>query len=105
MRSRIGRPLPELPEPLAGKLALPGTSLLYLYNPGCGPCRAMTPTVKELASRGERVYPLDISRDASPALALGVLATPTLVVVRDGHIADVIMGAQPPARNEALVMG
>jgi thioredoxin 1 len=93
-REAVGKEVPDFP---------PGRLLLYFMSPTCGPCRAMTPAVRRLSEQGARVRVVDVSQDPSLALQLGVMGTPTVMVVQDGKVEDVLVGPQPAERLAALV--
>lgn len=104
MRRQKGRPAPELEGAEGEAIRSGGSSLFYFYSPRCGACRAMTPVVQEMAKkRGDAVFPVDISRDLSMARQFGVMATPTTILVRDGSVADVLIGPQPESALRAMV--
>jgi thioredoxin 2 len=69
----------------------------------CGPCRMISPVLAELARKHAghlKVVKVDV--DANPELAarFGALSIPLLVVIRDGHEVDRIVGALPRAALE-----
>lgn len=64
----------------------------------CGPCRQLAPVLGELArEEGERlkVVCLDVDRSPRTAISYGVMATPTLLVFRDGEPVRSMVGARP----------
>ena len=92
-----GKPAPELGG-RPGKIVQKGkAALFYFYSPSCGACTAMTPAVKALSKTNDGVFPVDISTDMAVARKFGVMATPTLVVVKDRVIKEVLIGPQPTA--------
>ena len=69
----------------------------------CGPCRMISPVLAELAQKHAghlKVVKVDV--DANPQLATRFEARsiPLLVVIRDGHEVDRIVGALPRAALE-----
>ncbi|MCA9495284.1 MAG: thioredoxin family protein [Myxococcales bacterium] len=78
-----------------------GTSIVWFHSPSCGPCRAMEPTIHDLA-RSHPVRIVDVSKDPETAMAMSVMATPTTLVVKDGKVVDVMLGAVPRGRLEAV---
>ncbi|MER5885613.1 thioredoxin [Streptomyces sp. NPDC001941] len=63
----------------------------------CGPCRQLAPVLRALArEEGERleVVQLDVDRNPQTALRYHVLATPTLLVFRDGEPVKSMVGAR-----------
>lgn len=75
-------------------------ALIYCYSPRCGPCQSMTPIIDSLREAGEPIIKLDLPQHLEVAEELGVRATPTLLLIRDGRIAEVSIGA----RNQHQVM-
>lgn len=67
--------------------------LLDFHLPGCGPCRAMEPTVARLEAEGVRVRRVDGSREPGLAARLSVQSYPTFVAVVGGQEAGRIVGA------------
>ena len=64
----------------------------------CGPCRMVAPVLEELArDHAGRLKIVKVDVDAHPSLQAryGVQGIPTLLVVRDGQVADRIVGALP----------
>jgi thioredoxin 2 len=66
----------------------------------CGPCRMISPVLEDLATHhAGRLKVVKVDVDANPGLAarFGAQSIPLLVVIRDGHEVDRIVGALPPA--------
>jgi len=64
----------------------------------CGPCRIIAPVIDDLAaSMAGRVRFAKLNLDENPATAsrFGVRSIPTLLVFKDGHEVDRIVGVQP----------
>lgn len=97
-RASIGGEAPAAAGPPTEKPAA-----FYFYSPSCGPCRVMAPTVDALAAEGRDVRKVDVSQDLQTAMAFGVMATPTTVVVRGGKVQEVLLGVVPRAKLEALL--
>ena len=79
--------------------------VLYFYSPGCGVCKKMEPVVESI-SRKVKIRKIDVSQKDGLQVAreLGVLGTPTTVVVRDGKVAKVFLGYQKEERILKEVM-
>ena len=72
----------------------------------CGPCRAIAPIIKDLATRyGDRVQIAKLDVDANPAVAgkFGIRAIPTVLAFRNGQVVGQLQGARPRADFEAFV--
>ena len=67
----------------------------------CAPCRAIAPTLDELAREsGGKVSLAKVNVDEQPALAAryGVRSIPTILFVKDGAVIDQVIGAVPKAQ-------
>ncbi len=75
------------------------TVLLDFYADWCGPCRMVSPLIDEIAEEREDVAVGKINVDDDPELAaqFGVFSIPTLVVLKDGEVAQQATGARPKA--------
>ena len=80
--------------------------LLDFWASWCGPCRMVAPIVDEIAEERSDVKVGKINVDEEPELAsrFGVMSIPTLVVMKDGKIANQAVGARPKAQIEALLV-
>ena len=79
--------------------------LLDFYADWCGPCRMMAPIVDEIANERSDVTVGKINGDDEPELAqaFGIVSIPTLVVMKDGKIANQSAGARPKAQILAML--
>ncbi len=94
MRRMRGQEAPSVGGAAGRRVADGRNALFYFYSPQCGACRTMTPVVKQLAERAPGVFPVDVSQDLDTARRFKVMATPTTILVRDGKVAEVLVGAQ-----------
>jgi thioredoxin 1 len=97
MRARAfaGKPLPALPGQLGKRVASADRALLYFMSPQCGACRPWTARFSEMRKRNPNVHVVNVAEELGVARALGVMATPTTVVVEKGKIAGYHVGAVP----------
>jgi thioredoxin 2 len=74
------------------------------WAPWCGPCRMIAPVLEDLATRhaGElKVVKVDVDVEPGLAARFHARSIPMLVVLRDGHEVDRIVGALPRRALEA----
>ena len=62
----------------------------------CGPCKLVAPVVDriadELAGKLE-VYKVDVDESGEIAMEYGIMSIPTLLIFKDGKLADRVVGA------------
>ena len=67
----------------------------------CAPCRAIAPTLDELAREGiGKVTLAKVNVDDNPALAAryGIRSSPTILFIKGGAVVDQVVGAVPKAQ-------
>ena len=72
--------------------------LVDVWADWCGPCKAIAPIVEELAREYEgrlKVMKLDVDENPRTASTYQVQSLPTLLVFKDGRLAERIVGAVP----------
>ncbi len=79
--------------------------LVDFWAPWCGPCRMVGPIVEEIAQERTDIKVAKVNVDEQPELAgrFGVMAIPTLVVMKDGRITSQAAGARPKAQILAML--
>ena len=79
--------------------------LLDFWASWCGPCRMVSPTIDEIAGERDDIKVGKINVDEQPELAgaFQIMSIPTLVVMKDGKIANRAMGARPKAQILSLL--
>ncbi len=68
------------------------------WAPWCGPCRMIHPIVEELAKemQGKIVFgKLNVDENQGIAMRYQIMAIPSLLVFKNGELADRIVGAMP----------
>ena len=70
--------------------------LVDLYADWCGPCKMVSPLVDELSEESDAFKVGKVNVDESPELAAryGVMSIPTLIVLKDGKVANQAIGAR-----------
>jgi thioredoxin 2 len=74
--------------------------LLDMWAAWCGPCQILAPVIDELAAEMAgrvRVAKLDVDANPATAARFNVRSIPTLLVLKEGHEVDRIVGVQPKA--------
>jgi thioredoxin 1 len=81
-------------------------TVIDCWAPWCGPCRIVGPIVDALAKEysGKVVFG-KLNTDENPAVSgrFGIMAIPTMLVVKQGRLVDQIVGAVPKAKIEAVL--
>lgn len=72
--------------------------LVDFWAPWCGPCRAISQSIEELATEfAGRAKIAKVNVDEAPDLAAryGVMSIPTLLFIKDGEVVERLTGAAP----------
>ena len=72
----------------------------------CGPCRALAPTIEELANEyaGKAlVAKLDVDNNPEKAESYQVLSIPTLIVFKDGSEVERLVGLSTKGKLDAVL--
>ena len=85
-----------------------GVTMVDFWAEWCGPCRAISPVLEELAKEsGGKVMLAKVNVDENPGLAAryGVRSIPTILFVKQGKVADQVIGAVPRAKLKEKLDG
>ena len=72
----------------------------------CGPCKAMGPSIDELAAEYEGqalIGKVDVEENNDLAEKYAIRSVPTLIFFKDGDMVDKVVGLQPKAAIEAKI--
>ncbi len=80
-------------------------ALVDFYADWCGPCRALAPTLEELARETPDAKIVKVNVDENPELAVqyGVSSIPSLAVFKDGQVTARHLGVASKAELKALL--
>ena len=80
--------------------------LVDFWAEWCGPCKAIGPSIEQLATEYEgkaKVFKLDVDSEGDLAMQYGVMSIPALLVFKGGKVIDQMVGAAPKAQIAALI--
>ena len=79
--------------------------LVDFWATWCGPCRALTPVIEELATENTdaKIGKVDIDAHQDIAVKYGISSIPTILVFKDGEIVERVQGVQPKEKLQALL--
>ena len=75
--------------------------LVDFWADWCAPCKAIAPAVEEIADEYQgkaKVGKLDVDNNQQVAMEYGIRSIPTLLIFKNGEVADQIVGAVPKAQ-------
>ena len=81
--------------------------LIDFFATWCGPCKMVAPTVEEIADEHDEYTVVKIDVDEAPELAssFDIVSIPTLIVMKDGKVADKAVGVRTKEQILSMLEG
>ena len=78
--------------------------LVDFWASWCGPCRMVSPIIEEIADQAEgfKVGKVNVDEEDEIAMQFGIMSIPTLLVFKDGEVANKSVGVA--SKEQILVL-
>ncbi len=82
-----------------------GMCIVDFWAPWCGPCKMVAPMLNELEKEMNEVAFGKVNTDENQELTMtyGIMSIPTLIIFKNGEIADTIIGVPPKGKIEERI--
>ena len=81
------------------------TVLVDFYADWCGPCKMVSPVIDDIANSQDKykICKVNVDDESALASAFSVMSIPTLVVIKNGEIADTHIGLAGKSKILAML--
>jgi len=69
--------------------------ILYFSAPWCGPCKQFAPIMEQIGQTVP-VEKINVDEQSDLAATYGIRNVPTVLILKDGQVAQKFVGVQPP---------
>lgn len=82
-----------------------GVSLVDFFAPWCGPCKAMSPIIEELAKEypNVRIGKLDVDENPETSSKFGIKSIPTIILFKDGEVVSRKVGMSSKDQLKSII--
>lgn len=80
--------------------------LVDFWASWCMPCKMLAPIIEELAEEANNAYKVgkvDVDQEPQIAAQFGIMNIPTVLVFKNGQVAEKSVGAVPKSKLQALL--
>lgn len=86
-------PAPEYLDVIGEDAARHRRVMIYFYSDHCPPCTRISPLIDSLRENHANVYKVNAAKESELAWRFKITGTPTVVVVQNGQICHMLVGA------------
>jgi len=102
-RQLRGRSAPDFGKLLTDKQKTSPHLLIYFWSPQCVMCKAMSKIIDELIETRDDIIKIDVMQNIEISTGFGIMGTPSLVLVNDGKIEQMMVGAKTKSQITGIL--